>query len=106
MFISDPDKRINRAYERYLKEMEKINDMDYDPRTSQRKLHSFMESIVNVLVGYGVGLVSQILIFPLYGIQVGLGTNISIALWFTIISIIRSYILRRAFNHWHRVINQ
>lgn len=79
--------------------------LDFNDRISQRKLHSFLESIVNVLIGYGVALASQILIFPLYGIQVGLGTNIWIGFWFTLISIIRSYVLRRAFNHWHRKIN-
>jgi hypothetical protein len=38
------------------------------------------------------------LIFPLYGIPVHLGSSIAITLWFTIISVIRSYVLRRIFN--------
>lgn len=64
----------------------------------QLKRHSLLESIVNVVVGYLVALVSQILIFPVFGIQATLKQNIMIGLCFTIVSIIRSYILRRIFN--------
>lgn len=66
----------------------------------QLKRHSLLESIVNVAVGYGVALASQIVIFPLYGMEVSLGANIQIGIWFTAISIVRSYVLRRAFNRW------
>jgi hypothetical protein len=65
---------------------------------SQLRRHSFIESISNVAVGYGVALLSQIIIFPMYGIHIPIGTNIMIGVWFTIISIIRSYVLRRIFN--------
>lgn len=57
-----------------------------------------MESITNVLVGYGVALSSQLVIFPMFGMSVSLIDNIQIGIWFTIISLIRSYILRRIFN--------
>jgi NhaP-type Na+/H+ or K+/H+ antiporter len=53
-----------------------------------------------VAVGYGVALLSQIVIFPLYGMEVPLSANIQIGVWFTVISIIRSYLLRRCFNKW------
>lgn len=66
----------------------------------QLKRHSLLESIINVAVGYGVALASQIVIFPLYGMEVSLGENIQIGIWFTAISIVRSYVLRRAFNRW------
>ncbi len=66
----------------------------------QLKRHSLLESIINVAVGYGVALVSQIVIFPLYGMEVPLSANIQIGVWFTVISIIRSYLLRRCFNKW------
>jgi hypothetical protein len=65
---------------------------------SQTKKHSFLESLTNVGVGYGVALASQVLIFPLYGIHIPLSDNIAIGIWFTVISIIRSYVLRRWFN--------
>lgn len=66
----------------------------------QLKRHSLLESVINVAVGYGVALLSQIVIFPLYGMEVPLSANIQIGVWFTVISIIRSYLLRRCFNKW------
>ena len=65
----------------------------------QLKRHSFLESIINVVVGYGVALLSQVLVFPIFNIHVSLKQNIYIGLIFTIVSIIRSYCLRRIFNH-------
>ena len=64
----------------------------------QSKTHSIIESILNVIVGYLVALISQILVFPIFDINVDIKTNIYIGLWFTGISIIRSYILRRIFT--------
>lgn len=64
----------------------------------QSRLHSFIESCCNVAVGYGVALASQIIIFPMYGIHVPLSQNIQIGAYFTVISIVRSYVLRRWFN--------
>lgn len=66
--------------------------------SGQSKSHSFAESLLNILIGYIVALVSQVYIFPLYGINVSLETNMEIGLWFTLISLVRSYILRRWFN--------
>lgn len=64
----------------------------------QLKRHSLLESVVNVAVGYGVALLSQIIIFPVFGIKVSLRDNVLIGVFFTIISIVRSYFLRRLFN--------
>lgn len=64
----------------------------------QLKRHSLLESIVNVAVGYGVALLSQVIIFPVFGIKVTIRDNILIGLFFTVISIARSYVLRRIFN--------
>lgn len=64
----------------------------------QLKKHSLIESITNVIVGYGVALLSQIIIFPIFGIKVTIRDNVLIGLFFTVVSIIRSYALRRIFN--------
>jgi uncharacterized membrane protein (DUF485 family) len=64
----------------------------------QSKTHSLIESISNVVIGYFVALLSQIIIFPVFGIKVTLKENIYIGLWFTVVSIVRSYILRRIFT--------
>lgn len=71
----------------------------------QSRLESLLESFVNVLIGYGVALVSQIVVFPLVGIAVPLSTNLIIGAFFTAISLARSYVIRRWFNAGlHRVI--
>ena len=64
----------------------------------QTKKQSIIESITNVAIGYCVALISQIIIFPFFDIDVTVKDNIYIGLWFTVISIIRSYALRRFFN--------
>ena len=59
---------------------------------------SFVESVCNVVIGYGVAICSQVLIFPLFGMHVPLSSNLKIGLLFTGISLIRSYAVRRLFN--------
>jgi hypothetical protein len=66
--------------------------------TGQSHSHSLLESIINVLIGYTIAIISQTLIFPLYDIHITILQNMQMGLWFTIISIIRSYYLRRWFN--------
>ncbi len=65
---------------------------------TQTKLQSLIESLLNIVVGYIVAIASQLLIFPLFDIQIPLSANLWIGLWFTVISLIRSYVIRRWFN--------
>lgn len=71
---------------------------EYRRVAGQSRLGSLGEALAGVAVGYGIALASQIIIFPRHGIHVSLETNIQIGLWFTAISIARSYGLRRLFN--------
>ena len=64
----------------------------------QSKRMSMMESLTNVAVGYGVAVSAQIIIFPLFGLDVALADNLAIGAIFTAISIVRSYTLRRMFE--------
>lgn len=64
----------------------------------QTRRHSMIESITNVLIGYFVALASQLVIFPMFGMHVTFRDNILIGLYFTVISIVRSYTLRRWFT--------
>ena len=65
----------------------------------QSKLESAAEALVNILIGMGVALGSQYLVFPMVGItDVTFGEHLYITVWFTIISFTRSYTLRRFFN--------
>jgi len=64
----------------------------------QSKRMSMMESVTNVAVGYGVAVSAQILVFPMFGLDVALADNLAIGAIFTAISIVRSYTLRRVFE--------
>lgn len=64
----------------------------------QTKYQSFIESLTNILIGYLTALLSQLIIFPLFNIDVTFQDNLLIGLYFTIISLIRSYLVRRYFN--------
>jgi hypothetical protein len=65
---------------------------------SQSPKMSFVESCTNVAIGYGVAVASQCVIFPLFGLYTPLQTNLKMGAWFTVISIVRSYAVRRLFN--------
>ena len=61
---------------------------------------SFVESVANVVVGYLVAVAAQILVFPLFGFHATLSDNLLIGLIFTGVSLVRSFLLRRAFETW------
>lgn len=65
---------------------------------TQTRTASLIESVFNVVIGYGVALASQLVIFPMFGIHLSLGDNFAIGAWFTLISLVRSYTIRRYFN--------
>lgn len=66
----------------------------------QSKLSSLSEAAVNVLIGYVINLVVQLLIYPAYGATFTLGENIQIGVVFTVVSLARSYVIRRWFNKY------
>lgn len=68
---------------------------------SQTKRQSVVESVLQNVVGYFVGLGTQYIVFPMYGMEVNLEANLQIGLIFAIVSIVRSYLLRRLFNKQH-----
>ena len=65
---------------------------------TQSRRHSLLESCCNVAIGYGVALASQLVIFPWFGINVPLRSNLAIGAWFTAVSLVRGYMVRRWFN--------
>lgn len=64
----------------------------------QSKKHSLIEASINVLIGYLLSLAVQILIMPLYGVQLAVHQSAEIVGAFTVVSWLRSYLLRRLFN--------
>ena len=61
----------------------------------QSRLMSLVESVANVIVGYGVAVVPQILIFPVSGLHTTLAQHLTMGATFPIVSLGRSYPLRR-----------
>lgn len=59
---------------------------------------SMVEVATNIAIGLVVSFISQIAVFKLYDIHISVTQNVEITIWFTVISIIRSYLIRRWFN--------
>lgn len=72
---------------------------------SQTRRGSFVEACLNTIIGFGVSFLANILILPQFGCKnLTLADNFWIGVCFTVISILRSYVLRRWANrHLHRV---
>jgi hypothetical protein len=67
----------------------------------QSKLMSFIESAINILVGFGISVAAQAIFLPLLGVHISLSANLSFAVIMTVISIARSFLLRRVFEALH-----
>ncbi len=64
----------------------------------QSKLGSLYEAGMNIMIGYVVAISSQLVVFPLFNINIPFSDNLLIGLYFTVISLARSYVIRRWFN--------
>jgi len=64
----------------------------------QSRFMSLVEAIANVAVGYGVAVVTQIVVFPWFGLHTTLVQNLKMGGIFTIVSLARSFALRRLFE--------
>ncbi|KAF0228186.1 MAG: hypothetical protein FD175_2292 [Beijerinckiaceae bacterium] len=65
---------------------------------AQSRVTSLAESLANVAVGYGLAVITQLLVFPHFGLHTTLAENLTIGAIFTVVSIGRSYCLRRMFE--------
>lgn len=69
--------------------------------SDQSRMGSFIEAMVNVVIGGSINFVANWLILPLLGFHtLSVASNCLITVIFTAISVVRSYILRRTFNGW------
>ncbi len=64
----------------------------------QSRAMSFVEAVTNVVVGFGLAVLTQVLVFPVFEIAVTFDQHVSIAAIFTLVSLARGYVLRRFFN--------
>ena len=65
---------------------------------SQTKTGSFIEAWINVAIGFSINYVANLLIFPLFDMHISLTDNILMGGIYTVISVVRSYAIRRWFN--------
>jgi len=63
------------------------------------KLKSFVESVFNIIVGFMINFFANMFILPLFGMPFDLTNFGLIGILYTIISVSRSYTLRRLFVH-------
>lgn len=67
----------------------------------QSRKRSALEAVANVAVGYGVAVATQAAVLPLFGVHLPITANLQIGALFTVVSLVRSYALRRLFNAWN-----
>ena len=64
----------------------------------QSKMDSLIETLTNVGIGWFMSFIANMLVLPLFGYNINLTDGVLISIIFTIISIIRGYVVRRWFN--------
>jgi hypothetical protein len=65
---------------------------------TQSRTMSLVESATNVIVGYILAILTQLAVFPLFGLEAALGEHLAIGMAFLCISLVRGYLLRRLFE--------
>ena len=65
---------------------------------NQSRLGSLIEVCINICIGFSINWTANIYILPLYGFAITGGQAFSMGLIFTVISVVRSYVIRRWFN--------
>ncbi len=57
-----------------------------------------IETLTNVGIGWFISFIANMLVLPLFGYNINLTDGVLISIIFTIISIVRGYVVRRWFN--------
>ena len=70
-------------------------------RPGQSKRMSVLEAVFATATSYCVAIGSQLLIYPHFGITITMAQNFGLAGAFTLISLVRGYLVRRVFNRIH-----
>ncbi|PZX36292.1 hypothetical protein LY56_03476 [Roseinatronobacter thiooxidans] len=65
---------------------------------TQSRRMSLLEAITNVVVGYALAVVTQIVVFPWFGLHPSIRDNLALSAVFVGMSLVRSYALRRLFE--------
>ncbi len=65
---------------------------------TQTRLGSFYEACINIVIGFTINYFANLLIFPLFGFDISYTANFVMGALYTVISLVRSYAIRRWFN--------
>lgn len=65
---------------------------------NQTRIGSLIEAWANVAIGFLINFCANLLILPLIGFHISVGQNLFIGVLYTVISVARSYCIRRWFN--------
>ena len=66
----------------------------------QSRRLSLLEAVTNVVVGYALAVLTQLIVFPWFELTASLQDNLAIGAAFVGVSLIRGYALRRVFERW------
>ena len=66
----------------------------------QSRLDSFIEAWLNVLIGFGISVLANFVIFPWVGITASTTQVLLVGLFMTGVSVARSYLVRRWANKY------
>lgn len=65
---------------------------------SQTRKESLIEITVDMVLGFIISVFSYMAILPMFGFSISLAANLSLTIYFVVISYIRRYFTRRWFN--------
>lgn len=108
IFPSSVHEDVKREQEKeealFLKELSQL-ELEAPLRPSQSRMSSLYEAVVNTLIGFVVAMASTAIIMPMYGIYPSFNMNFQLTAWFTLVSVIRSYFVRRMWEtqSWKRL---
>lgn len=68
---------------------------------SQTRMQSAIETVASTAIGFVIAYVASYTVLPMFGHHVTHGQNFWITFIFTVISLIRGWLVRRLFNRLH-----
>ena len=68
----------------------------------QSKMESMIESLTSASIGVIIGVLLNLTVLPIFGYDVTVTNSLLISIIFTVVSVIRSYVIRRWFNSKER----
>ena len=68
----------------------------------QSKKQSLIETLTSVFVGWLIGVILNLIVLPLFDYNITVTDSLLVSLIFTVVSVVRGYLIRRFFNSKER----